>query len=106
MDGVQLPQGYRATTRRHFLPLSYHRSLVSQKICCQLFFDSHILITNSDVMFCVMQYHLYNLKKNVKNTHEGVLLLVKIKAFSTPTWVFFTFLKFYKWYQIMQNITI
>ena len=26
-------------------------------------------------MFCAIWYHLYNLK-NVKNTHEGVLLLV------------------------------
>ena len=33
-------------------------------------------------------YHLYNLK-NVKNTHGGVLLLVKL----------------YKWYQIAQRIT-
>ena len=27
------------------------------------------------VMFCVIRYHLYNLK-NVKNTYGGVLLLV------------------------------
>ena len=25
---------------------------------------------------------------------------------STPLWVFFTFLKLYRWYQIEQNITI
>ena len=24
---------------------------------------------------------------------------------NTPSWVFLTFLKFYKWYQIAQNIT-
>ena len=29
------------------------------------------------MMFCVIWYHLYNLK-NVKNTHGGVLLLVKV----------------------------
>ena len=47
-------------------------------------------------------YYLYNLK-NVKNTHEGQLLLVKLQAkaynFSksnAPPWVFFTFLKLYK----------
>ena len=28
-------------------------------------------------MFCAIWYHLYNLK-NVKNTHGGVLLLVKL----------------------------
>ena len=31
-------------------------------------------------MFCAIWYHLYNLK-NVKNTHGGVLLLVKLQAF-------------------------
>ena len=43
--------------------------------------------------------------KNVKNTHEGVLILVKLQAsaynftkINTPSWVFFTV--FYKCYQI------
>ena len=31
-------------------------------------------------MLCTIWYHLYNLK-NVKNTHGGVLLLVKLQAF-------------------------
>ena len=44
-----------------------------------LFFNSHVLIANSDVMFCAIWYHLYNLK-NVKNTHGGMLLLVKLQA--------------------------
>ena len=30
-------------------------------------------------MFCAIWYHLYNLK-NVKNTHGGVLILVKLQA--------------------------
>ena len=34
-------------------------------------------IIQSVVMFCAIWYHLYNLK-NVKNTHGGVLLLVKL----------------------------
>ena len=34
------------------------------------------------VMFCTIWYHLYNFK-NVKNTHGGVLLLVKLQT--TPT---------------------
>ena len=60
---------------------------------------------------CAIWYNLYNLK-NVKNTHGGVLLLAKLQAkgcsftkSSTPPWVFFTFFKLYKWYQIMQNIS-
>ena len=33
----------------------------------------------ADVMFCAIWYYLYNLK-NVKNTHGGMLLLVKLQA--------------------------
>ena len=44
-------------------------------------FQFSLLIANSDVMFCAIWCHLQNLK-NLKNTHGGVLLLVKIKAFS------------------------
>ena len=47
----------------------------------------------------------------MKNTHEGVLILVKLQAeacnftkINTPPWVFLTFLKLYKWYQIAQRI--
>ena len=59
------------------------------------------------VMFCRVWCHFYNLK-NVKNTHEGVLLLERACNFTksdTPLWVFFTFFRLYKWYQIGQNIT-
>ena len=54
-------------------------------------------------------YHLYNLK-DLKSTHGGVLLLVTDKACNftkcnIPPWVFFTFLKLYKWYQIAQIIS-
>ena len=45
--------------------------------------------------------------KNMKNTHGGELLLVKLQASKhTQPWVFFTFFKLFKWYQIAQNITI
>ena len=36
-------------------------------------------IGETNVMRCAIWYHLYNLK-NLKNTHEGVLLLVKLQA--------------------------
>ena len=62
-------------------------------------------------MFCAICYHLCNLK-NVKNTNGGVLLVLKLHAkacnftkSNTPPWLFFTFLKLYKWYQIAQRIT-
>ena len=53
-------------------------------------------ITNkiTNVMRCAILCHLHNLK-NVKNTHEEVLLLVKLQDF----------FKFYEWYQIPQRIT-
>ena len=54
-------------------------------------------------MLCAIWYHLYNFK-NLKNTHGGVLLSVKLQVFDTPPWVFFKFFKFYKWYQIAQSI--
>ena len=55
-----------------------------------------------NVMPCAIWYHLYNLK-NVKNTHGGVLISVKLQAsacnytkINTPSWVFFMFFKLYK----------
>ena len=60
---------------------------------------------------CAIWYHLYELK-NVKNTHGGVLILVKFQAsacnftkINIPPWVFFAFFKLHKWYQIAQRIT-
>ena len=57
------------------------------------------------VIFCVIGYHLYNLK-NIKNTHGGMLLLACnfTKSNALP-WVFFTFFKLYNRYQIAQRIT-
>ena len=58
---------------------------------------------------CTIWYHLHNLK-NVKNTHGGVLLLVKLQASTCNftksnalPWVFFTFFKLYKRHQIAQH---
>ena len=62
-------------------------------------------------MRCAIWYHLYNLK-NMKNIHRGVLILVKLQAeaynfakINTSPWVFFTFFKLHKWYQIAQRTT-
>ena len=48
----------------------------------------------------------------MKNTHGVVLLLVKLQASAcnftknnTALWMFLTFFKLYKWYQITQIIT-
>ena len=44
-------------------------------------FKSYPMRLNIIAMFCTIWYYFYNLK-NVKNTHGGVLLLVKLQAFS------------------------
>ena len=66
---------------------------------------------NLNVMLCTIWWHFYNFK-NVKNTLGGLLLLVKLQSEAcnftkdnTDPWVFFTFFKLYKWYQIAQSIT-
>ena len=48
----------------------------------------------------------------MKNTHGGLLLLVKLKVSvynftesNIPPWVFFKFLKFYEYYQIAQGVS-
>ena len=63
------------------------------------------------VMRCTIWYHLHVLKK-VKNTHGRVLLLVKLKTkacnftkSNTPPWMFFTFFRLHKWYQIVPSIS-
>ena len=50
--------------------------------------------------------------KNAKNTHGGVLLLVKLHVEAnnvtkskTPLWVLFTIFKLYKWHWIVENVT-
>ena len=50
---------------------------------------------------CTIWYHFCNLK-NLKNTHGGVLLLVKFQAHIH--WCF-SLLKLCKWYQIVQSLT-
>ena len=63
-------------------------------------------------MWCVARFgSIFTKLKNVKNTHEGVSILVKLQAkvcnftkINSPPWVFFTFFKLYKCYQIAQRI--
>ena len=81
-----------------------------QNFSNQFCFKQHVTASKY-VMRCAIWYHWYNLK-SVKNTHGGVLILVKLQALAcnftrinAPSWVFFTFLKLYKWYQIAQWTT-
>ena len=61
-------------------------------------------------MLYAICYHLYNSKK-VKIIHGGVFLLVKLQTLTcnittsnTPSWVFLTFSKVCKWYQIAKRV--
>ena len=65
-----------------------------------------VFLNHKYVLRCAIWYHSYNFK-NVKNTHGGVLLLQQLNftKSNTPPWVFYTFLKLHKWYQITQSIT-
>ena len=74
-------------------------------------FMKHISLFWSDwfskyVMPFEIWCHLYFLK-NVQNTRGGLLLLVACNFTKsvTPPWVFFTFFKFCKWYQIAKIVT-
>ena len=70
-----------------------------------------VFLFKINLMHWPIWYHFYNLKI-VKNTHRRVLILVKLQAeacnftkINNLPWVFFTFFKLYKWYQIAQRIT-
>ena len=82
--------------------LSCKFSEISQNI---FFFPKHRYL-----LLCTIWDRLYNLK-NVKNTHGGVLLFVKLQVSAcnctksiTPPWMFFTCFRFHKCYQIVQSV--
>ena len=55
--------------------------------------------------WCAVRFGtIYTISKTWKR-HGGVLLLETLLKCNTPSWVFFAFLKWYKWYQIAQRIT-
>ena len=56
-------------------------------------------------MKCFARFDTICTIKNLKNTHRGVLVLASFTNSSTRPWVFFTFLKLHKWYQMAQCIT-
>ena len=67
--------------------------------------------TSSYLMLSAIWYHLYSLR-NVKNILGGVLLSVEFQTFAcnftksnTPPWVFSTYFKLHKWYNIAQSVT-
>ena len=83
------------------------------RIICNKITLSHVSLFATDtdnqkilyVILCAIWYHLYILK-NVRNPHGGLLLLVACNFTKSKTpWVFFTFFKLYKWYQIAQRTT-
>ena len=65
--------------------------------------------SNCDVLRDLVPFGQF---KKRENAHGVVLLLVKLQATcnftksNIPPWVYFTFFKLFKWYQIAQRITI
>ena len=53
---------------------------------------------------CAIRHHLYNFLK--KYPWRSVTLSKVATKSNTHPWVFFTFFKLYKWYQIAQSITV
>ena len=91
----------------YFFPLVVFPKIHSNADFNSLFFSFAFYVY---VMLCAIWYRLYTIK-NVRKTHEGVLVLVKlslkvsfIKGI-TPPWVLFTFFIFYKWYLIGENVS-
>ena len=87
-------------------------AIYCQKRCSSMSDIKEITVKTllNEILYTIW-YHLYNLKA-VKNTHGGMLVLVKLQALACnfikstiPPWVFFTAFKLYKWYQIAQRIT-
>ena len=58
------------------------------------------------MMRCAIWFNLWNLT-NVKNTHGGVLIFLKLQLCKSDTspWVFSTHFTLYDWYQIAKSIT-
>ena len=52
-----------------------------KKNCIRFFILAVVVVSFTYAMLCAIWYHLYNFK-NMKNTRAGVLLLVKLQAFS------------------------
>ena len=77
----------------------YWRELVFHK-----FYSVHYCILYHT--WCIARFgSICTISKNVKNTHGGVLILAcNLTKINTPRWVFFTFFRLYKWYQIAQQI--
>ena len=73
----------------------------------------NILHTKRSLVPNVILQHRCDVQfKKRENNHGGVLLVVKCQTLAckvikgnTPQWVFFTFFKLYKWYQIAQSIS-
>ena len=100
----------------YFFPLVVFPKIHSNAGFNSLFFSFAFYVY---VMLCAILYRLYTIK-NVRETHGGVLLLVKLSlkvCYShwrydkviikgiTPPWVLFTFFIFYKWYLIGENVS-
>ena len=74
MRSMSKPKFYRVIQILLINIAIYFPFLLCNPGCLNYYWKKYI-----SVMCCAILYHLYNLK-NVKNTHGGMLLLVKLQA--------------------------
>ena len=72
-------EGELQVYQRKKYSIKFSSFLLILRLCKKRFSCFKIVIPCTYLMFCAIWYHLHNLK-NVKNTHGGVLLLVKLKV--------------------------
>ena len=77
---------------------------ISKHLFQELLWSTTSTNLSQDVVRCTIWYHLSSLK-NVKNTHGGVLILVKLQALACTNVYRLQPLQLYKWYQISQRTT-
>ena len=57
-------------------------------------------------LFLLVRFKIHRKHMEECYFQQSYRLACKITKINTPLWVFFTFFKLYKWYQIMQSITL
>ena len=80
--------------------VTFFINIVSQFQDCRGVKFRGVCLWDWNLLWCVTRFGtICTIYKNVKNT-------CNFTKINTPPWVFFTFFKLYKWYQITQRTTI
>ena len=96
-------QGTRVMNFKFLLPRKPAQSWVKEIF-------QGIFLHFSYLMLCAIWYHFCNFKQCEKHPWRSVTFIkvagdCNTPKWNTPPWVFFTFFKLYKWYQIAQTVS-